>query len=477
MVTHNSPDTDSAALMARIPGVDRLLAGPNFEVLQRSFGRTLVVDAARERTEALRARLREHGAEAFPEDLDTWMLEQVRQRIETLLSPSLKRVLNLTGTVLHTNLGRAPLPEEALQAMREVAGACNVELDLDSGKRGDRDSHIERWLQRLIGCEAATVVNNNAAAVLLVLNTLALRKQVPVSRGELIEIGGAFRMPDVMSRAGCKLVEVGTTNRTHPRDFENAINAGTAMLMKVHPSNFEVCGFAGTVDEQTMSEIAHHHGLPMVYDLGSGAFLDLTPYGVPREPMPAPALAAGVDLVTFSGDKLLGGPQCGIIAGRKSLVDRIKKNPLKRSLRLDKLMLAALEAVLRLYANPDDVISRLPALRMLTRDQGDIRSMAQSLRDAVVKRVPVDVAVRVEDCASQIGSGALPISTLPSSALVLTPQARGRGRSRALRSLSAWLRDRPLPVIGRVHEDELWLDLRCLERAEDLLEALDTRVA
>ncbi len=427
--------------------------------LLEDYGRTAVCSVLRSELAVVR--------EAYQRDGEvcdvTALLARATTRLHAGTLPSLCPVFNLTGTVLHTNLGRALLPEQAVQALLAAATSpCNLEFDLANGKRGDRDQLIEARLRDLTGAEAATVVNNNAAAVFLALNTLALRKEVVVSRGELVEIGGAFRIPDVMSRAGCRLREVGTTNRTHAEDFAQAVGPRTALLLKVHTSNYAIEGFTSAVPEPVLATLAQANGLPFMVDLGSGTCADLEQFGLPHEPTVQEALAAGADLVSFSGDKLLGGPQAGVLVGRADLIAKIKKNPLKRALRVDKLTLAALDAVLVLYQHPERLVRQLPTLRLLSRAPESIRRCAERLAPLLAQHLAGHASVHTAPCRSQIGSGALPIDTLPSTALVITP-VRGRRGGTALRNLEQVFRTLPRPVIGRLHEGALWLDLRCLE--------------
>ena len=451
--------------LAALPSVERLLRCRDAERLIAEFGRSAVTASIRGVLGDLRARL---SANSEPGEItEVSIMQRVGSQLQQDSLPSLRPVFNLTGTVLHTNLGRAALPEEAIAAMAMAArGASNLEYDLAAGRRGDRDSHLEKQLCVLTGAEAATVVNNNAAAVLLVLNTLAFRKEVPASRGELIEIGGSFRMPDIMARSGCRLREVGTTNRTHLSDYEAAIGPKTGLVMKVHTSNYSMEGFTASVPEAELARLCHDRGVPFAVDLGSGTLVDLRQYGLPHEPTPAESLANGADIVTFSGDKLLGGPQAGIIVGRADLVKKIKHNPMKRALRLDKMTIAALSAVLRLYANPERLMERLPTLRVLGRSVGTIRDAAERSRAAVSARLLGFASVEVIDCDSQIGSGALPTQRIPSAGLAIRPSTVKRGSGTALERLAAAFRNLPVPVIGRLQDGALVLDFRCLEDEE-----------
>jgi L-seryl-tRNA(Ser) seleniumtransferase len=454
-----APAASAQSALQRLPSVDRVLADELAGPLVARYGRAATLEAVRAVLGELRAALRD-GHAVGPSDAAA-VARLARTRLEADQRPSQRRVFNLTGTVLHTNLGRALLPREAIDAVTAVmADPSNLEYDVESGGRGERDAHVRGWLTRLTGAEAATVVNNNAAAVHLMLNTLALGREVLVSRGELVEIGGAFRVPDIMARAGCRLVEVGTTNRTHPRDYDDRAGADTALIMKVHTSNYAIEGFTAAVAEPELAAIAHRHKLPFVVDLGSGTLVDLERWGLPHEPTPRETLAAGADLVSFSGDKLLGGPQCGIVVGRADLIARLDKNPLKRATRLDKLRLAALEAVLRLYADPERLPERLPTLRLLTRPAAAIAALGEALLPRVRAALDARADVALAPCKSQIGSGALPVDLLPSHALVLAP------RDGSAERLAASLRRLPVPVIGRISEGALWLDLRCLEDGE-----------
>ena len=450
-------------LLQSLPGIDSMLRHAASTPLLALYGRQLVTEMLREVLAERRKTLGEAPDSSNLERHDEALIALARERLENLFRPSLRTVFNLSGTVLHTNLGRAPLPAEAIEALSAVArGASNLEFDVARGSRGDRDAHLEDWLCRLTGAEAATIVNNNAAAVMLVLNTLARRKEVIVSRGELVEIGGSFRIPDVMTRAGAKLAEVGTTNRTHLADYEQRISSKTSLIMRVHTSNYEIQGYTASVPEGSLAATASRHEIPFVVDLGSGSLIDLSQFGLPAEPTVGASLENGADLVTFSGDKLLGGPQAGLIVGRRDLIARIKRNPMKRALRVDKLTIAALGAVLRLYADPDRLVARLPSLGLLTRTAAEIEAQARRLAPAMADTLGSIAAVTPQPCVSQIGSGAQPVETLPSYGLLCAPLVT-RGRGRAVARLARGFRELPRPVIGRIEDDALLFDLRCLD--------------
>lgn len=453
---------DSRAGPKDLPSVDALLRLPEVLALVSEHGHVLVASEARAMLDTLRSQARS-GVLASTALAPTALAEALAHRVKARLAPRLRAVFNLTGTVLHTNLGRALLADAALEQVVALMGSPNnLEFDLQTGGRGDRDAIVEDLICELTGAEAATVVNNNAAAVLLTIAALARGRQVIVSRGELVEIGGAFRMPDVMTAAGAELVEVGTTNRTHPRDYEDAIGERTALLMKVHTSNYSIEGFTASVDEAALAQIAAARGLPLASDLGAGSLIDLGRHGLPHEPTPREKLEAGCDVVTFSGDKLLGGPQAGLIVGRREVIARIRKFPMKRALRVSKLPLAALEATLRLYLRPERLAADLPTLRLLTRPLEAMRAQASMLKPMLAAAVAPRYRVEIADMLGQIGSGSLPVERLPSAGLAIEPVER-KGTGRALERLAEALRTLPRPVIGRIADDRLLLDLRCLE--------------
>ena len=438
---------------ALLPAVDRILRSAEGCALIERYGRALVLDAVR----AALAECRDSGKAASVAAI----IADSADRLSQLMRPSQRRVFNLTGTVLHTNLGRAPLPEAAIAAAAAaMRDPSTLEYDTETGRRGERDDHISGWLTRLTGAEAALAVNNNAGALVLALNALAHGLETIVSRGELIEIGGSFRLPDIMARAGTRLREVGTTNRTHLADYAAAIGPQTGLILKAHTSNYAIQGFTAAVPAAKLAALAREHAIPFVEDLGSGSLVDLEAWGLPHEPTVSEALSQGADLVTFSGDKLLGGPQAGLVVGRADLVARLAKNPLKRALRLDKIRLAALEAVLRLYADPGRLAERLPALRLLARPQSEITVLGQRLLPVVEKTLKGIAEAGLVDTRSQIGSGALPVSLLPSTALALRPISPSGA---AVETLARRLRALPVPVIGRIETGCVLLDLRCLE--------------
>ncbi|KVC57937.1 L-seryl-tRNA(Sec) selenium transferase [Burkholderia stagnalis] len=454
------------AVLARVPSVERVLSSAPLQPVLDTYGRTRVLNAVRAELERWRAAAQHDPAAAGPLD-EARIAAAVARALAAQSAGAVRTVFNLTGTVLHTNLGRALLPDDAVRAVvAALTQPVNLEFDLATGRRGDRDDLIDDLLCELTGAEAATVVNNNAAAVLLTLSALAPKREVIVSRGELVEIGGAFRIPDIMSRAGARLREVGTTNRTHLRDYEEAIGPRTALLMKVHCSNYAISGFTKEVTLPELAPLARAHGVPVAVDLGSGTLADLTQWGLPHETTVRETVAGGANVVTFSGDKLLGGPQAGLIVGDRALIGKIKKHPLKRALRVGKLTLAALEPVLRLYQAPEFLRERLTTLRLLTRPQADIAAAAARVQPALQSAIGSGYTVSVEPMFSQIGSGALPVDQLPSVGLVVrTPDGKRGGR--ALAQLEKQLRGWPRPVIGRIADGALRLDLRCLEADDE----------
>jgi L-seryl-tRNA(Ser) seleniumtransferase len=455
-----------------LPAVDELLHHPQVQTLLKMHSRTLVVDSIRRVLSAKRSVIlhggEEEAAAAANLPPEKWS-SAIEEQVTASLRPSLQPVINATGVVLHTNLGRAPLLEEALHNLVEIAGGySNLELNLETGERGSRYEHVEDLLCRISGAESGLAVNNNAGAVLLALNSLAEGKEVIVSRGQLVEIGGSFRIPDVMKKSGARLVEVGTTNRTHLRDYEQAVTENTALLLKVHTSNYRILGFTAEVSLKELAELGRAKGLPVMEDLGSGCFIDLAPYGIEHEPTVQETLQAGVDVVTFSGDKLLGGPQAGIILGKKRFIDLIKKNPLNRALRIDKLTLAGLESTLRVYLDPDRVVKVLPALGMLTCPLEELEKRARRFQRRLARELSSGAKMTIRKESSQVGGGALPLQTLPTRVVAIRPLRISAA------SLEERLRRNRPPVIARVKEEEVLLDFRTVAEEEEkiLLEAV-----
>ena len=450
-------------LFRALPSVSRLLAHPKAEPLLIRFNREYVVQGCRDILDELRSALGDGHVDAAALEEDA-ILARLEARLVGSAEATLQRVVNATGTVLHTNLGRALLPQAAIDAVVQAAShPINLEYDLAQGDRGQREMAVESLLMDLTGAEAATVVNNNAAAVLLALNTLAFGKEVIVSRGELIEIGGAFRIPDIMARSGAILKEVGTTNRTHASDYENAITDRTALLLKVHTSNYRVVGFVADVGLAELVAIGRHRGIAVVEDLGSGALVDLSRYELPKEPVVAERIALGADLVTFSGDKVLGGPQAGLAVGRAALVKQITANPLHRAVRCGKLTIAALEATLRLYRESACIAHAIPTLRMFTRPLADIDNVAQRALPALASALGAGFRVSVQDSTSQIGSGALPTEEIPTKVIAIEHDFMGPHR------IAGRFRQARPPIIGRIADDKFLLDARTIFDPLDLV--------
>ena len=453
----------AAESLARLPAVYEVLEHSTIVALCARTQRELVVAEIQDYLERHREAQRERNTR--PPSVEE-IAAEVAAEVESWFVPSLKPVLNLTGTLLHTNLGRAPLSAEAVSAMAQASATVNLEYDLAAGKRGDRDMLIEGLLCRLSGAEAATVVNNNAAAVYLALNTLANRKRVVVSRGELVEIGDSFRIPDIIRSSGCRLMEVGTTNRTHLSDYERALDEGAGLLLKVHPSNYRVTGFTHEVPLAQLVELGRQRQAPVAVDLGSGALVDMARFGLPAEPTVQEAVRSGADIVTFSGDKLLGGPQAGLIVGRREYLQRLKRNPMKRALRVSKMTLAALEATLRAYLAPDSVDKTLPVYRMMARNVPEIEQLAAGMLPHLEHWAQGRARAEIVAGESQVGSGTLPEAALPTRLIALTPlKGSPEALARNLRGLNP-------AVIGRMHGGQVLLDLRALLEPAQLIEAL-----
>jgi L-seryl-tRNA(Ser) seleniumtransferase len=458
-------DKSQSSFLRSLPSVSAVLNTAVAAELVQRFGRMASTEAIRETVADARDTMKAGAAAPAAQELALRALARLDEQGRSSLRP----LFNLTGTVLHTNLGRAVLAESAIDAATAaMRDAVALEFDLSSGKRGERDDHVRTLLCDLTGAEDATVVNNNAAAVLLCLNTLAQDREAIVSRGELIEIGGAFRMPEIMARAGARMIEVGTTNRTHARDYRSALTAQTGVILKVHTSNYRIQGFTAEVGANELASIATEAGVPLINDLGSGTLVDLSLFGIQREPTVREAVANGAGLVTFSGDKLLGGPQAGFIVGSTALIAQLNRNPMKRALRVDKIRLAAIEATLKLYRDPDRLADRLPTLRMLTRSGAEIEMQANRLRPLVAQSLGASCTVGVCACESQIGSGVLPLDTIASAGLVIRPKNGGG----ALDRLAAALRGLRRPVIGRIADGGLTLDLRCLTDEDEFISVL-----
>ncbi len=445
-------------LLSQIPQVDQVLKHSELQPFIAKFSHDFVLQNVQTVMDQLRAELlaKESSNNSSRESIANQILSRSLIRIQNFLRPSLQRAINGTGIILHTGLGRAPLTKEAKENLAKVAeGYTNLEMDLESGKRGKRNFHVEDLLCYLTGAEAACVVNNNAAAVLLTLNTLSFRKEAVISRGQLVEIGGSFRIPEVMEKSGTKMVEVGTTNKTHLKDYEKAISEKTGVICVVHPSNFRVKGFTNEVSLPDLVSLGEKHNIPVVYDLGGGVLVDLRKYNLPYEPVVTESVASGLDVVTFSGDKVLGGPQAGILVGKKKYIDKIKSNPLMRALRCDKLIYAALEPTLRLYLNEDDLLKENCVLRMLLEPMENLNKKAKEL-SSKLDRFKSSCQFKIEDTNIEIGSGAMPLEELPSKAISL------RIDSVPTETLAKKFRCHPPPIIGYIRDNRLFFDLRTI---------------
>jgi len=449
-------------LFSSIPKIDEVLMDEKISKLIESIPRDVVVEVVREETAALRSdivALDKKNVEDFEFSYDKY-IEKIISKASKNMDMKLRRVINATGVVLHTNMGRAILSEAVMDRIKDVAiNYSNLELNLETGKRGSRYSHLEDLVAKLTGAEAALVVNNNAAAVLLVLNTLSLGKEAIVSRGELVEIGGSFRVPEVMKMGGADLVEIGTTNKTHPRDYERAITEDTGVILKVHTSNYKILGFTKEVEVDEIAEIAKKHDVPFVEDIGSGCLVDFGAYGLEKEPLVSESIEKGADIVTFSGDKLLGGPQAGIIVGKKVYIDQMKANQLTRALRVDKFTLSALEATFRTYLDKEKAVKEIPVLRMLTMTKDEIALRAASLR-GMLAQLESGLTIELIDGSSEVGGGSKPLEQLPTKLLAIKSSKMSTNR--------VWteLKDSEMPIMARINEDTLLIDVRTVKDSE-----------
>jgi L-seryl-tRNA(Ser) seleniumtransferase len=455
-------DKDKKALFKKIPAVDRLLDTPRIIKLSDEYPRSLILRAIHQILDDLRKDLAEGGENRASSLLKIETIsDKVVKRIGLLAQSSLRPVINATGIIVHTNLGRSILAEKVLRRFRPLTGGySNLEYDIGQGERGSRYTHVEEILKELTSAEGVMVVNNNAGAVLLALETLARNREVIVSRGQLVEIGGSFRIPDVMRKSGAVMIEVGTTNKTHIQDYEEVIGPDTALLLSVHKSNFHIVGFTQDVDASELVKLGNKYGIPVMEDLGSGCLIDFSEYGIPKEPTVQDVLEQGVDLVTFSGDKLLGGPQAGIILGRKDLIESIKKNPLTRALRIDKLTLMALEETLKIYRDEKTAIKEIPTLRMICLPYKALKTKCQRLAKMIGKLSNNNFSLDQVDGISRAGGGAFPLLELHTRMISLTPKKLSAHR------MEEWLRFYTPPIIVRVEKDRVLLDLRTIQEKE-----------
>ncbi|RKD32478.1 L-seryl-tRNA(Sec) selenium transferase [Thermohalobacter berrensis] len=454
---------DKAKLFSKLPKVDQVLSNDNIKKLMKRIPRDIIVESIREELDLLRKKIKD-GIIISLKELEKEIIKlpnNVTSNANEKIKPKFKRVINATGVVIHTNLGRSLISPKIIDHIKDVTtNYSNLEFDLDEGKRGSRYSHIEEIIAKVTGAESAMVVNNNAAAVLLVLSTIAKEKEVVVSRGELVEIGGSFRVPDVMEQSGAKLVDVGTTNKTHIWDYERAIGEDTAALLKVHTSNYRILGFTSSVKLEDLVKLGERYNIPVVEDLGSGVLVDLSKYGLQYEPTVQESIKAGVDIVTFSGDKLLGGPQAGIIIGKKKYIDEMKKNPLTRAIRIDKFTISALEATLRLYLNEEDAIKNIPTLKMLTTSLNELEKKAQILYRKIDEKVEDNISIKITDQFSQVGGGSMPLEEIPTKAIMIS------SNNHSVSNIERKLRKFHTPIVARIYKDNLFIDLRTVKDEE-----------